>query len=140
MTYIPENLRSQVNERARGHCEYCLLSERHAYFPHEIDHIYAEKHGGDTVTGNLCLACADCNRHKGSNLCSLDPDTGEIISLFHPRKQIWRDHFRLSSNGLIESLTAHARVTERVLRFNRQDLVEDRGRLIALGFYRDHME
>jgi hypothetical protein len=137
MTYIPEALRQQVAERAKVRCEYCRLHEDHAYFTHEIDHIYAEKHGGNTVEKNLCLACADCNRHKGSDLCSLDPHTGEVVALFHPRHDQWGEHFYLMNTGIIEPLTATGRVTERVLRFNRVELVADRVRLIRLGKYKE---
>lgn len=135
MTYVPESLRQQVSQRAKLRCEYCYLHENYAYFTHEIDHIYAEKHGGDSVEANLCLACADCNRHKGSDLCSLDPESGEVVALFHPRRDNWKEHFRLMKTGIIEPLTASGRVTERILRFNRLDLVADRVRLIALGDY-----
>lgn len=137
MTYIPDTLRQQVLERAQSRCEYCHLHETHAYFTHEIDHIYAEKHGGDTGEANLCLACADCNRHKGSDLCSIDPQTGKVVSLFHPRRDTWGGHFRLEDTGVIEPLTSVGRVTERILRFNRMELVIDRARLIALGGYKD---
>ena len=115
MTYVPEELRQRVAERAKNRCEYCHLHVDHVYFTHEIDHIYAEKHGGNSVEDNLCFACADCNRHKGSDLCSLDPDTAEIVALFHPRRDQWRDHFQLSDTGIIEPVTATGRVTERVL-------------------------
>jgi hypothetical protein len=135
MTYIPEALRKMVKQRAKSRCEYCLLRENNAYFAHEIDHIYAEKHGGDTVEDNLCLACADCNRHKGSDLCSLDPHTGNVVTLFHPRQHKWREHFSLTETGIIEPLTDVGRVTGRILRFNRVDLVADRARLITLGGY-----
>lgn len=135
MTYIPDSLREEVAVRAQSRCEYCQLPQELAYYAHEIDHIYAEKHGGLTNTENLCLSCADCNRHKGSNLCSLDPVTGEIVGLFHPRKQSWADHFHLSQNGVIEPLTPQGRVTAKVLLFNRLDLVVDRERLIRLGKY-----
>lgn len=137
MTYIPETLRQQVAQRAKSRCEYCHLHEDHAYFTHEIDHIYAEKHGGDTVDANLCLACADCNRHKGSDLCSLDPQTGDVVALFHPRRDTWTQHFQLVETGIIKPLTAGGRVTERILRFNRVELVRDRARLIALGGYEE---
>lgn len=137
MTYIPEGLRQNVIERAGARCEYCRLHEIHTLFTHEIDHIHAEKHGGETIDTNLCLACADCNRHKGSNLCSLDPLSGDVVALFHPRRESWMEHFRLVETGRIEALTPTGRVTERVLRFNRAELVTDRARLIALGDYAD---
>lgn len=135
MTYIPEPLRRLVAERAGGRCEYCLLHEDDTFFIHEIDHIYAEKHGGATTEDNLCSACADCNRYKGSDICSLDPETGAVVTLYHPRHTRWVEHFRLSDTGIIEPLTACGRVTTRLLRMNRLDVAADRARLIALGRY-----
>lgn len=135
MTYIPESIRQAVAKRAKRRCEYCRLHENYAYFTHEIDHIYAEKHGRETTEDNLCLACADCNRYKSSDLCSLDPITNEVVALFHPREDARNEHFRLLESGIIESLTARARATERILRFNRADLVGDREELLSLGGY-----
>src|SRR5579859_6656064 len=104
MTYVSEALRRQVNQRAAGRCEYCYQDD--SFFTHEVDHIYAEKHGGSTVETNLCCACANCNRNKGSDLCSLDPQTGDVIAMFHPRQDSWLEHFRLDTNGTIYPLTA----------------------------------
>jgi 5-methylcytosine-specific restriction endonuclease McrA len=106
MTYVPEHLRRFVADRAQQRCEYCRLHENDAYFTHEIDHIYAEKHGGTTTEDNLCLACAECNRYKGSDLSSIDPESGEIEPLFHPRRDRWQEHFQLRDFGRIEPLTA----------------------------------
>ena len=93
MTYIPIALRQIVVNRANQRCEYCLLPDLVTYYPHEVDHIQAEKHEGKTVADNLCLSCIQCNRHKGSDLASVDPATGDIVMLFHPRKDQWNDHF-----------------------------------------------
>ena len=135
MTYIPEKLRLEVIQNAGLRCEYCHLHQNYAYHTHEIDHIYAEKHGGTTALDNLCLSCADCNRHKGSNLCSLDPDTGDIVSLYHPQRHKWGDHFSLNENGFIDTHTPEGRVIAKVLKFNRFELIVDRQRLIKLGQY-----
>jgi hypothetical protein len=132
MTYIPIILRRRIYERAAGCCEYCRLHDDDAYMPHEVDHVYAEKHGGQTTEDNLCLCCAICNRHKGSDLASLDPQTGEITALFHPRKDRWTDHFRLRG-GVIEPLTPQGRVTVQLLQLNRRDRIVERQLLIALG-------
>lgn len=69
-------LRRLVRVRAELRCEYCMLAEDDAFLPHEPDHVVAVKHGGVTESPNLALACFDCNRHKGSDLASLDPETG----------------------------------------------------------------
>jgi hypothetical protein len=49
MTHIPTHLRRIVEERAKFRCEYCLIHQDDYYWSFEIDHIYAEKHGGETV-------------------------------------------------------------------------------------------
>ena len=43
---IAAALRRQVRERASERCEYCLLAEVQAFFPHEPDHIISQRHGG----------------------------------------------------------------------------------------------
>jgi len=135
MTYIPEALRRLVTERAGGRRAYCRLHEDDTFFIHEVDHIYAEKHGGPTVEGNLCIACADCNRHKGSDICSLDVETGAVVALYHPLRNRWTANFQLADTGVIEPLTIQGSVTARLLRVNRLNLVAERARLIALGHY-----
>ena len=112
-TYIPVALRRFVFDRAENRCEYCRLSQDDHFFRFEIDHIIAEKHGGSTQSDNLCLACADCNAFKGSDIASLDwTEGGEVISLFHPRRDEWSTHFNIDlATGRIDGLTAKGRVT-----------------------------
>lgn len=70
-------LRRLVEERAARCCEYGLLPADVAFFPHEIDHVIALKHGGTTAAANLALACWRCNRHKRGALCrAAAPDRG----------------------------------------------------------------
>jgi 5-methylcytosine-specific restriction endonuclease McrA len=57
-TYVPAELRRLVQHRATSRCEYCLLPESAAFLSHEIDHVVAEKHGGQTVEDNLAWSCA----------------------------------------------------------------------------------
>jgi 5-methylcytosine-specific restriction endonuclease McrA len=49
-------LRRQVVERAGNCCEYCLLPQELVASPHQVDHVIAEKHGGQTVIENLALS------------------------------------------------------------------------------------
>jgi len=51
------------------------------------------KHGGQTIEENLALCCALCNRYKGSDIASIDPETGLLTLLFHPRLDRWGKHF-----------------------------------------------
>jgi len=134
MTYIPDSLRQIVTERAEQKCEYCLLHEKYSIYSHEVDHIVPEKHRGQTIESNLCYACLECNRNKGSDFASFDPDTGEVAMLFHPRQNRWSDHFHLDE-GHIVSLTAIARVTEYILKLNDSKRLLNRQRLYQLDRY-----
>jgi hypothetical protein len=122
---ISAALRRQVRERASERCEYCLLAEIRTFFPHEPDHIIAQKHGGPTMAENLALACFDCNRFKGSDIASVDPVSGSLTPLFNPRTQRWADHFELI-DGRISPLTPVGRATARLLRFNLSQRIEVR--------------
>ena len=128
LTYIPADLRRLVESRAGSRCEYCLLPSTFAFFPHEIDHVIAEKHGGRTEAENLALACWRCNRHKGSDLGSFDPLTGEFSLLFNPREHAWDEHFVLEGEMLI-GLTAQGRTTIKLLRLNSEERLAERRRL-----------
>ena len=132
--YIPVELRRVVYERAGGRCEYCLIPETAVLVAHQIDHIISQKHGGLTESDNLALSCTLCNKYKGSDLASLDPVTGEIIPLFHPRRDRWLDHFRLSDAQFIP-LTPKGRVTVRLLQLNNPERIEERELLIIARIF-----
>ncbi len=134
MTYVSPTLRQSILDRAGNCCEYCLLSQDDNFLPFEVDYIIAEKHGGTTVSDNLCLSCSNCNGFKGSDIASNDPMTGVLTRLFNPRRQHWTDHFRLTG-AVIEPLTPEGRVTVFLLRLNRSEQVEERIALIELGRY-----
>lgn len=134
-TNIPERLRTQVVTRANSRYEYCLLhQEDEPIYPHEIDHVIAEKHYGQTIDTNLALACFYCNRYKGSDIASVDPLTEKIIPLFNPRMQEWYQHFVLDG-PLIVPLTRSGRVTVRLLQMNRAKIVQRRSYLSQLKRY-----
>jgi hypothetical protein len=133
-TYIPTALRQLVYERAKGCCEYCLIPDTFVLATHEIDHIISEKHGGLTQADNLALSCTLCNKYKGSDLTSIDPETGQIVPLYHPRRDQWSEHFQLIGTQIIP-LTPTARVTIRLLQFNRMERIEERKRLIAAKMF-----
>lgn len=125
VTYVPTALRNLVYERAAGCCEYCLISETVSFAAHQIDHVIAEKHGGQTTEGNLALSCAICNKYKGSDIASIDDETGTIVPLFNPRTDFWSEHFRIE-NGIFTGLTPNARATIRLLHINNATRIEER--------------
>ncbi len=134
MTYIPVALRQLVVDRANTRCEYCLYPQEASFLAFEMEHIVAEKHGGKTIAANLALACASCNRFKGSDLGSLDPDTGQLTPFFNPRTQQWAAHFQLIEAQIIP-LTPEGRVTVLILQLNHLNRLQERQSLIQAGKY-----
>jgi len=131
---IDESARLLVIERARRRCEYCLVHEDNASFPHQIDHIISRKHGGSSGIGNLAYACILCNRYKGADIASID-HSGRPIRLFDPRRDSWDEHFKLDG-PIIQPLTPVGEVTARMLRLNAAERVIERRLFQALGSYR----
>ncbi|MCL1472641.1 HNH endonuclease [Argonema antarcticum] len=127
MTYISAALRRLVEERANYRCEYCLLPAGVAFFPYEIDHAIALKHGGATEADNLAFACWRCNRYKGTDLGSFDPQTGAFSFLFNPRTQQWNEHFMLEGFRIV-GLTPEGRTTVSLLQLNSDDRIAERQR------------
>jgi hypothetical protein len=127
-------LERQVRQRAGGRCEYCRHPAATALMPFEIDHIIAIKHRGRTITGNLAVTCVHCNSYKGSNIAGLDPMTGKLTRLYHPRRHTWPHHFRYEGGRLI-GRTAIGRTTIEVLDINRPNRVAIRETLMAAGAF-----
>jgi len=124
--------RHLVRQRAENRCEYCRLSQQHSELTHHVEHIIAKQHGGSDEVDNLALACHRCNLRKGPNVTGIDPATGEIVALFHPRRDEWQRHLRFQG-PYIEGLTPVGRATVRVLALNDARRLELRAELITHG-------
>jgi hypothetical protein len=131
---LGEELRAEVARRAGERCEYCLIHEDDAGFPHQVDHIVSRKHGGSSTLDNLAYACVVCNRHKGSDVASIDPRTGAIVRLFNPRSDRWADHFRFEG-AVIQPVSSVGSATARLLRLNAPERISERALLQSLGRY-----
>ena len=131
---IPPALRHLVFERARQRCEYCLIHQEVSIYSHEVDHIIALKHGGQTQADNLAVACLPCNRSKGSDLTTFDPISNALVPLFNPRQHIWREHFILE-DAIIVGLTPIGHATVILLKLNVPTRLLHRRVLIAQGQY-----
>ena len=134
-----DELAKAVRERARHACEYCLLPEQDhpgEFFVEaiafEIEHIIPRQHRGRTVWRNLAFSCLRCNKSKGPNLAGLDPHSGKLTPLFHPRRHKWAYHFRLDGPYIV-GRTPIGRVTVYVLNMNHPLRVELRRQLIEEG-------
>ena len=105
-----------------------------SYSPHQVDHIVSRKHGGTSDPDNLAYECLRCNAWKGSDVGSIDPETGTLARLFDPRRQRWEDHFELRG-AVIEPLTDEGAATTRLLKLNLDKRVTERRLLIAVARY-----
>jgi hypothetical protein len=74
--------------------------------------------GGNTTLENLALACVSCSLRKGARLLVRDPQTGEHVTLFHPRLDSWRAHFRWEGVR-VAGITPTGRATVVALSMNR---------------------
>lgn len=125
--------RESVRARAGERCEYCHLPEAiSGLLPFHVDHVRAKQHRGNDELSNLCYACSRCNRFKGPNLSSYDPETNELVRIFDPRHDSWNDHFRLDG-PLIVGITPEGRATAALLQMNEQWRVRLRAALIEAG-------
>jgi 5-methylcytosine-specific restriction endonuclease McrA len=131
---IPARVRKLVFERAHNQCEYCLVHQNDSVVRHNIDHIISLKHQGPTEEHNLALACAECNYSKGTDIATLDPDGGQLVRLFDPRKDVWSDHFALEG-AVIVGLTSIGRGTVLILAMNEPSRVKQRTYLQSIGHY-----
>jgi hypothetical protein len=100
--------------------------------PFEIDHIIPLKLHGLTRADNLALACFHCNNAKGALVAGIDPDTLEVVRLFRPRSDVWKDHFVWHGPVLHAKLNI-GRITVDVLEINDPLRVAWRELLIEEG-------
>ena len=113
--------RTTVRLRAGHRREYCgLTQDQSPLAALQVEHIIPKKHGGGDDLENLALACIDCNLHKGPNIAGLDPETGALTALFHPRQQLWSEHFEWQGVFIVGQ-TAIGRTTVQVLNLNSDD-------------------
>ena len=124
--------RDLVRRRAVNRCEYCLLPQEHSDLTHHVEHIVAKQHGGSDSDANLALACHRCNLRKGPNLTGIDPSTGELVALFHPRRDGWNAHFRWQRRH-IEGVSPVGRATVQVVAMNDARRLELRTEWMMLG-------
>ena len=129
---MDESLRQLVWQRAGNTCEYCRVPQQFDALPFQVDHIIAEKHHGPTAEDNLALSCYGDNAYKGPNIAGIDPETGQLTRLFHPRQDEWDAHFEWTG-PVVVGRTAIGRATIDVLKINLPERVAHRRLLIASG-------
>ena len=114
---VPATLAAKVRQRAGHRCEYCQMCQSLQGANFHIEHILPRVHGGKTIQANLALACPGCNLHKADRTSAKDPTTGEMVPMFHPRHDVWDDHFDWDGVQL-KALSSSGRATVRLLQLN----------------------
>ncbi|MFB2974151.1 HNH endonuclease [Aerosakkonema sp. BLCC-F183] len=132
MSTIPASLRQLVVQRAGERCEYCCLSQAGQAATFHIDHITPVVAGGATIAENLALACVSCSLRKGARQTVEDAETGEVVPIFNPRQQVWKEHFRWDGVRVV-GLTATGRATIEALNMNRAIMLAIRSEEELLG-------
>ena len=131
---IPETLRKAVAVRANFRCEYCRRPEVDSFIRYQSDHIISRKHGGKTVLENLAHACPICNNGKGSDLSTVLEDEGQLVRLFHPRKDDWFAHFEVEDCQILPKTDIGA-ATIKLLKLNDISRILERMDLIEAGLF-----
>ena len=127
-------IRRVVIERAWGCCEYCLSQIAYSPDPFVCEHIYPRVRGGKTVLSNLALACGGCNGKKYQHILAYDRVTGQMVSIFHPRQDVWGKQFAWQANYTqMVGLTPTGRATIELLTLNRVGVVNLRRALHMIG-------
>jgi hypothetical protein len=137
MTLISDELRREVVQRAGGSCEYCRLPQATQVATFPVDHVTPVSLGGQADLANLALACRRCNAAKWTHTVASDPETGELVPLFHPRRNRWMDHFQWSEADptWLEARSPEARATIGLLDLNSHHRRQVRHWLAVLGLH-----
>ncbi len=133
---IPSKLREEIAIEADYRCGYCRTPEELTASRFHIEHIIPLSAGGTSERDNLWLACPLCNGFKAVQTHAIDPDTGQRVTLFNPRTQLWSEHFDWGDNKcLIVGLTPTGRATVHALRLNNEHMLRARRRWAAVGWH-----
>ena len=131
---IPSKLQLTLLTLSGGFCEYCKFPEAFRSGAFHNDHILPQVLGGMTVLINMARCCAFCNQNKHTATTGFDPVSGTDVPLFHPRRQIWKEHFRWTDDYLlIVGTTPTGRATVEKLHLNRETCINIRRVMVAGG-------
>lgn len=101
-----------------------------------MEHIIPISRQGVDNEVNLALACRSCNLRKGTRISGIDSDSNTEIRFFHPRQELWSDHFQVDSeSGMITGITSIGKVTVEYLKMNSSAQVAARQLWIRLGLF-----
>lgn len=133
---MTKETKKTVYERAQYCCEYCFSQSKFSSDNYSIEHIIPLVKGGTSTLENLALSCQRCNNHKFTATHALDMATGTITPLYHPRNDIWSEHFQGSVDATeILGISPIGRATVQRLQLNREGLINLRNVFVAVGLH-----
>jgi len=132
---VSASTRNKVEERAEKLCEYCQSRLEFSSDPFSVEHIFPISKDGTDDMENLALACQGCNGHKSTKTEAFDAVSQTTSTFYNPRKDSWNEDFTE-----IIGKTAKGRVTIKVLKLNRQRVMNLRKILILAGEHPPNME
>lgn len=136
MSKISEELKTKIGKSAKNRCGYCLINQEIYPLKLEIEHILPLAEGGDDKEENLWLACRSCNSYKHKKTEAIDEISGQIVKIFNPRTQNWKEHFKFSNDKTkIIGKTEIGRVTVSALKLNNNLSVDMRKKWVEVGWY-----
>lgn len=126
-------IRDFVLARARMCCEYCLSPLNFSSDDFAVEHIVPKSLFGSDDLDNLALSCQGCNNRKFVSVSAVDPVSGVETRLYHPRTDVWFEHFVWNDDfTILIGLTAVARATIERLELNRSR-VQNLCRILVLA-------
>ena len=117
---ISAQLRRTVRTLYAFACGYCGVSETEVGAYLTVDHFMPQEAGGSDDIENLVYACHACNLHKSTAWSATAPP------VLHPLRTEMTLHFRLISDGSLQSLSPEGAQHIETLHLNRPPLVEHR--------------
>lgn len=125
MTPAASRTAASVETRAKGRCEYCCMHQSLQGASFHVEHILPRARGGSSDLDNLAWACPSCNLHKSDRIEAPDPQTGQPVPLFDPRRSSWATHFLWKGHKIV-GRTATGRATVQALDLNHRRRVQIR--------------
>ena len=128
------DLRSRVEIRARGRCEYCRAPQAACGYRFHLEHIVPVAEGGPDGLDKRAFACAACNLAKSDRTSGIDPETRRAVRLFDPRTDVWEEHFQFDiDSAFIVGLTPEGRASIAALDLNAEFRLDARELWLAAG-------
>ena len=131
---VSEARKAMVWERAKNRCEYRGLAQHAQDDTFHIEHVEPSILGGSSKLDNLALSCVSCNLAKKAKVDAPDPLSGQVVPLYHPRKDIWPEHFAWEG-GELRGRSAVGRATIAALKMDTPRKVQTFQAQAELGIY-----